>query len=443
MIAAVLAAIVVIGGGAAWYYVSQQQTVPALVEQTQKAEPDERSIAVLPFNNMSDDKNQVYFADGISEDIITDLSKVSGLFVVARNTSFQFRNGAMDLSEVGRKLGVRYILEGSVRRAGDQVRITAQLIDVNSNGHVWAERYDGSLSDVFAAQDKVTGQIIEALRVQLTPEEEKAVKDRGTTNPDAYDAYLQGLKLLSDRRRIDVESNNAAQDAFKKAIELDPDYAQAIAGLAWAKWLHVATINYFNDAPRKEAMKLAAKSLTLQDNALAHRILAREHFAMESEFLFTSRDAQKAKEQLQAAHSLQPNNPDVLADLAMVQSFSGEPKQALPNIRKAMELNQNHPDWYYGASGIALLLNGDFKGAAAHLRKWSDADTSWRVPYVFLASALGRIGEVEAAKAAIKKHGDMYGPGTLTTLRGVQHKWPMQDAEKEIFQKGLKLAGVK
>ena len=164
--------------------------------------PDKPSIVVLAFENMSRDPEQEYFADGIAEDIITDLSKISSLFVIARNSAFIYKGKAVNLQEVSRELGVRYVLEGSVRKAGNRVRITAQLIDGSSGGHVWAERYDRELTDIFEVQDQVTGEIVAALKVHLTPEERRLVESRGTSSVEAHDRFLRGRRaLLADLTR--------------------------------------------------------------------------------------------------------------------------------------------------------------------------------------------------------------------------------------------------
>jgi TolB-like protein/class 3 adenylate cyclase len=438
-IAAVI--LVLVGAGAAWWQPWTPDVEPASVKSKTLALPAKPSIAVLPFDNLSGDPEQQFFSDGITEDIITDLSKVSGLFVIARNTSFQYRGKALDLVAVGRKLRVKYILEGSVRRSGDRVRINAQLIDVATGGHVWAERYTGPLGDVFSLQDKVAVKIITALKLKLTPSERKAVTSLGTNNPEAYDAYLRGLRFLASGKRIDVKNNLAAQAEFKKAIRIDPNYASAIAGLAWAKWLHIATINYYE--PTDEMLSLAEKSRSIKDNALARRVLSRRYFALESEAVSTARKPHQAAAQLEAARKLEPNNPDVLADLARMLSFAGRPKEALDLIQKAMRLNPDHPDWYYGASGIALLLSGQPKRAVSHLRKWSKSNTSWWPPYIFLAAALAKSGDIASAKAAVASYGEFFGRGIRTTLYGVNHIYPMDDAQKKLFQSGLKLAGVK
>ena len=405
--------------------------------------PDKPSIAVLAFQNMSDDPSQEYFADGMAEDIITDLSKLSALFVIARNSSFQYKGQTVDVKQVGRELGVRYVVEGSVRRAGNQVRITAQLIDAETGGHIWAERYDGSLDDVFALQDQVTGQIIDALRVQLTPSERLAVDTRGTDEPAAYDAYLRGLRLLAERKRIDVDANRAAQAEFEEAIRIDPDYALAIAGLAWTKWLSIETINAY-DSPDKP-FELAEISLGLNDNALAHRVLSKRHFTLQSVVVFSTKKLDLAVAELEAAQRLQPNDPDILSDLAAALSFAGRPQEALTLIQKAMELNPNHPGWYFGPSGIALLLTGESERAVRHLRtwsSWSEPNPSWRVPYIFLAAALANSGDVAAAKTAVARFNELY-RGTRTTLRYVRSIWPMAGEQEAVFQRGLRLAGMK
>lgn len=440
---AILVAVVALAtaGALLWWRPWAPIIEPATNAQATLVALDKNSIAVLPFQNMSNDKEQDYFADGIAEDVITDLSKISGLFVIARNTSFQFRGGSHDLQKVGRKLGVRYILEGSVRRASDQVRINAQLIDAATGGHVWAERYDGKLADVFSVQDKVTARIIDALRLQLTSTERQAVASRETEMPIAYDAYLRGISLLSKRRQLEVGANLAAQAEFNKAIQIDPDYALAIAGLAWAKWLEINSINNFQSTD--QVFALAERSLALKENALAYRVLATRHFFLQSGWVWTTGKPELAVAELEKAHRLEPNNPDVLADLATALCFAGDPSRALTLIKKAMQLNPNHPKWYFAASGIARLLIDEPARAVQDLRAWSNDFRTWRTPYLFLAAALGSSGEIEAAKAAVARYNNLYAVGTNTSLYAVRRAWPMAPQQQEIFQKGLQLAGMK
>ena len=196
--------------------------------------PDKPSIAVLPFTNMSDDKAQEYFADGITEDIITDLSKVSGLFVIARNSSFRYRGRTIDVKKVGRELGAKYLLEGAVRRAGDQVRINAKLIEAETGGQIWAERYDGKFANTFALQDKVTGRIIEALSVKLGSDEKAQLADHGTNNFEAHDAFLKGQSYA---RQFTSEGFALAIQHFGRALNLDPNYKRAAKAISQIRYI--------------------------------------------------------------------------------------------------------------------------------------------------------------------------------------------------------------
>ena len=193
------------------------------------------SICVLPFANMSGDPEQEYFSDGISEDIITDLSKVSALWVAARNTAFTFKGKHVDVPQVARQLKVSHVLEGSVRKAGGRVRITAQLIDGATGGHVWAERYDRDLNDIFALQDEISQAIVAALKLKLLPEEKKAIERRGTTNPEAYKLYLMARQYNITGNFGNVRRSEAIIRLCRRAIELDPNYARPWAMMATAQ----------------------------------------------------------------------------------------------------------------------------------------------------------------------------------------------------------------
>src|SRR5205807_4887221 len=205
---------------------------PSTRETENAASParEERpSIAVLPFINMSGDPEQEYFSDGITEDIITDLSKVSGLFVVARNTAFTYKGKSVEVQEVAKRLGVNFILEGSVRKAGSRVRVTGQLIDGKTGGHMWADRYDRDLTDIFAIQDEITHAIVEQLKVKLLPQEKKNIAQTPTDNVEAYTYYLRGRQFIERRSKAYYQ---LARQMFAKAVELDPLYARAYAGMA-------------------------------------------------------------------------------------------------------------------------------------------------------------------------------------------------------------------
>lgn len=439
-LAAAAIAVAAIAAAVAWLQPWRGSGSPGL-DTAGLTEQNVQSIAVLPFHNMSGDSEQAYFADGIAEDIITDLSRIADLFVIARNTSFQYRGDALNLVEIGRKLKVRYILEGSVRRSGEQVRVNAQLIDAATGGHIWAERYDGAMANVFSVQDQVTERIIEALKLKLTPAERKAVETVGTENAEAYDAYLHGLELLAGRRRYDHDANAQAQTMLKRAIDADPQYALATAGLAWAKYLRTTTIHH--DMDDSIVFELAQRSIELSDNALARRVMSRKHFSLFGfDWVGTTRRVEKAREDLERAHELQPNDPDVLIDLAIALCFAGDPERAIELVAKAKELNPGHPDWYYSASGIARLVTGDPEGAVRDLSKWSLEDPKFHRPHLFLAAALALANRTEAAKASLARYFDMYHLG-LRSLEAVRNKWPMAPEHEEILINGLRLAGMK
>lgn len=245
------------------------------VEQPSGPGPGRLSICVLPFANMSVDPEQDYFSDGISEDIITDLSKVSSLFVAARTNSFAFKGKDIDIPTVARQLNVGYVLEGSVRKAEGRVRITAQLIDAETGGHVWAERYDRDLHDIFALQDEISEAIVEALKLKILPEEKRAIEHRGTTNLDAYNLYLMARRYYVSGCEGDLRSLEAIERLCGRATELDPNYARAWGLLGVAQTMR----HYNHGAPGDNGLAAVERAISL-DNSLAeaHAVLARHLF---------------------------------------------------------------------------------------------------------------------------------------------------------------------
>ena len=266
------------------------------------AAPQRVSICVLPFSNMSGDLEQEYFSDGISEDIITDLSKVSALAVVSRNTAFTFKGKNVDLPQVARQLKVNYVLEGSVRRAGGRVRITAQLIEASSDNHLWAERYDRDLNDIFALQDEISEAIVKALRLKLLPEEKKAIEQRGTTHLDAYNLYLMARHHYTSGMLSDVRKNDTVIRLCRGAIELDANYAQAWALLAATQRyrLGISGEGDNGDAAATRALELDA-NLAEAHSAKAGVLAAEGKYA-------------EAEEEIRTALRLDPDSVDVLRE---------------------------------------------------------------------------------------------------------------------------------
>src|SRR5207249_3529992 len=298
-----------------------KDAVPAQREQLERP-----SIAVLPFNNMSGDPEQEYFSDGITEDIITDLSKVSGLFVVARNTAFIYKGKPIKVQQVGHELGVTFILEGSVRKAGSRVRVTGQLINANDGGHVWADRYDRDLTDIFAIQDEITHAIVEQLKVKLLPQEKKSIGQMPTANVEAYTYYLRGRDFFHRHSKRYFE---LARRMFLKAVELDPLYARAYAGIADCD--SFLFLWYREDIAIDSILDTSAKALALDDK------LAEAH-GSRGLALSLLRDYDKATAEFEQAIALDPNSYETHYLYARASFAQGNLKRAAALFERAAEI---------------------------------------------------------------------------------------------------------
>jgi len=331
MVAIAVVVLLVAGGIAYWSKTSIPQEETASLDRMALELPDKPSIAVLPFTNMSNDPDQEYFSDGITEDLITDLSKIPELFVIARNSTFSYKGRAVKVSVVAEELGVRYVLEGSVRRVGNEVRINAQLIDALSGGHVWAERYDGSLSDIFDLQDSITEQIVAALALNLTGK--RATKQQ-TSSSQAYDLFLQGWAHF---QRHNAEDSAKAISLFEAAIQLDSKYAQAHAALAavyWETWDNRWTEAL--DISRSDAMKNAKAHLQeamKEPSSLAHWVA--------SNILIAEGNYETAVNEAKQIVALDANNADGYAILANALVLSGKSDASAGLVEKAIRLNPN------------------------------------------------------------------------------------------------------
>ncbi|WP_119268776.1 adenylate/guanylate cyclase domain-containing protein [Taklimakanibacter deserti] len=315
--------------------------------------PNRPSIAVLPFNNMSGDPEQGYFADGITEDIITDLSKVSGLFVIARNSSFAYKGQAPDIRKVSRELGVRYVLEGSVRRIASRVRITAQMIDGTSGGHLWAERYDRDLEDVFAVQDEVTRTIVDALKVKLTAGEEARREHRGKIDPEAYDLIVRSRQTSLQLR---PEAAIEARRMLERVIEIDPKLAISYARLSIISFAEFA--NQWNNATAENltrALDLARKAIeTDETEPQGHISLAIT--------LCWMRQLDEAERAAERALALAPNLADAYTGLGNIRDFQGRHEDAIALFTRAYRLDPQF-DMSLHFLGRALLALGRYDEA--------------------------------------------------------------------------------
>ncbi len=353
--------------------------------------PDKPSIAVLPFTNMSSDPEQEYFSDGISEDIITDLSKVSGLFVIARNSSFVYKNKAFNVPDVCRELGVKFALEGSIRRAGARVRITAQLIDGVSGGHLWAERYDRDCTDIFEVQDDVTQKIVAALKVTLSESERSLIADAGTKSVDAHDFFLRGRELIFGLEKNRAMFDNATT-LFRRAIECDPNYAAAYAGLSMAYMLDHQ--NLWSDAPGS-SLELAGR--------FASDAIAKDgkdpfvHYVAALVAMF-NKDYERWAAEADKALSLNPNYALALNARGLVHIYTGAPARAIPYIEGAMRLDPALQQHYLHFLGTAYFVAGDYETAARQFRERLSLNPTSDLSRAFLASALGHLGELDEAR---------------------------------------------
>jgi TolB-like protein/predicted Zn-dependent protease len=403
-----------------------------LPDKPQLPLPDNPSIAVLPFVNMSGDPEQEYFADGMTDDLITDFSKISGLFVIARNSAFTYKGKPVKIKRVSRELGVRYVLEGSVRKVGDRVRINAQLIDATTGGHLWAERYDGNLGDVFALQDKVTRKIVAALAVKLTTGEQQLVARRDTDNVKAYDEFLRGREHY---RRYTSNDVAKAVTYFKKAITLDPNYTRAHAWLATAYWASFVR-RWAPDLGWSDVGSLAKKHLEIaMENPIpeVHRTA--------SWMQTYQRQYEEAIAEAERAMALNPNDADNHYALARVLIWAGRSREAIDLYKRAMRLDPYYPAQYLLKLGLAQFCVGDLENAATtfeRARKRNPGLPAWP-----LAATYAYLGREQEAAEVIAEYMKRRGFKRVT-VKGVLRYYPFKDPkDKDRFADGLRKAGLK
>jgi len=322
--------------------------------------PDKPSIVVLPFDNMSKDPEQDYFSNGITEVLTSDLSRISSLFVIARNTAFTYKGKAVNVQDIRKELGVRYVLEGSVQKASDQVRIVAQLIDTTTGSHIWSERYDRPLKDIFALQDEIVQKIVTTLKLQLSLWEQGHQVRKRTDNLEAYDLHLRGMDYFW---RGTKEANAQARQMFEKAVALDPQYAEAYTWLGWTyyiEWVWRWSANL--QQTLEQAFELAQKAIVLDDSLPeAHSLLS----AVQGQ----QQRYDQAIAEGQRAIALDPNNANSYAVQAEVLNLAGRPEEALQMVKQAMRLNPRYPTPYLFELGWTYTLIGRSTEAVATLQE--------------------------------------------------------------------------
>jgi adenylate cyclase len=395
------------------------------ISQTELPPQAEQSVAVLPFDNLSGDPEQEYFSDGLTEDIITGLSKSPDLFVISRNSTFVYKGKSVDSRQVGKELGVNYLLEGSVRKSGTRIRVTAQLIDTAQGSHVWAERYDRELVDFFAVQDEIVESILGTLcgwGGKLAELARLRAMRKGTAVMEAYDYFLRG----SDTTDAEFAK---AREMYEKAIELDPDGPDAYLGLAS---LHIRIIRVgLSDSPTnplKQISELTRKALILAgQSSMSHRALG---FVCLHKQQFG-----QAKRHFERALALSPNDANMLADIANLSCYFGRAKEAIELLKKAMRLNPNYPDWYPWSLALAFFTARQYDEALKVLE-----ETHSPLARRLLAATYAQAGRLEEARAAAKEYLEV---NPNFSIKRYMELEPYENpADLEDYLQGLRKAGL-
>lgn len=393
--------------------------------------PERPSIAVLPFKNLSDDIEQEYFSDGITEDLITDLSKISALFVIARNSVFVYKGKEIKAEQVGRELGVRYVLEGSVRKAGKKVRITAQLVDAGTEDHLWTERYDSEIEDIFDLQDEVVRKIVDALAVTLTKSEKDRLGQKYTDNVDAYDYLLRGWTYFY---RYTKRANELARLMFQNAIDLDTGFASAYVGLGstyYEDWSHQWSLDPEN---LNLAFDLAKKAIALDKNlAEAHGLLGHVHT--------WRKEHEKAIAEKKKVISLDPNNALGYVDLAQVLIWADQSEDAVELVEQGMRLNPYYPAKYQWVLGFAYGSLERYEEAIAAQKRALTLNPDYMASHASLAALYIFIGQEYEARAAAE---EIKRISPQLTLKVYRERLPFKDKNQlEKFLDALTKAGLK
>jgi len=428
------AAVVIIIGTLLWQ-VYQNKAVSPIKE----ASAEKPSIAILPFENMSNDPEQEYFSDGLTDELIGDLAKISGILVISRNSAFTYKGKQVKISQVAKELNVRYVLEGSVQKSGDKVRIRAQLIDGKTDHHLWAESYDGVLKDIFDLQDKITGRIVSALAVKLSPYEQEKVAYRGTDNVLAYEAFLKGKEYWVKQTPEDLLK---AIEYYEQAVQYDPNFSRAYAAIgqayqtgsnyawAWKMGIDPSTIRLL----ARKYLELAMKNPSPEAYSLAAAIeIHRRNF-------------QKSVAFAEKAYSYGPNSANWLSGLGWILAFAGRTEESIELFNKAMRLdpldiNKNTPSCFIFI-GVNHFSMGNLEEAVANLEKGLSLNPQGTNFSSFIAASHALLGhEIEARKALaeyIKRLNGWHPP-----IQFLYYAWPFKDSKvTDRLAKGLVKAGL-
>jgi adenylate cyclase len=393
-LSAIIILLIVAGGVIGWniYLYQSKRVEPASLDKMAFPLPEDPSIAVLPFDNMSGDPKQDYFIDGLSDQIITNLSKVPHLFVIARNSTFTYKGKPVKVQKVAEDLGVRYVLEGSVQKTADRIRVTAQLIDAIKGHHLWAESYDRDLKDIFAVQDVITFEILKALQVKLTGGEKLSIIGKGTENLEAYQKILQALEISG---RFTPEDNIKARQLAEEAIALDPKYPVAYRTLAWTHYNELWGGWSKNRAKSFQlAIKEAQKAVELDNTqAGAHILLGMLHVYR--------RQYEKAIAAGERAVSVSPNGAHYNAFYAVILRFAGRSEESIELTKKAMRLSPIYPAWFLASLGMAYRMTGQYDEAIEALKGCLGRNPEHVPSYIHLVIAYSQSNRLEEAQAVV------------------------------------------
>lgn len=433
--AAVAAVVLLLGISAAIFWNYYYLPAPVDIDPEGKMTfelPKGPSIAVLPFNNMSGDPEQDYFCNGIAENIISALSHFSSLFVIARNSTFAYKGKSIDVRQVGRELGARYVLEGSVQKTGERIRITAQLIDAKSGNHLWSERYDRDLKDIFALQDEITIKIMTALGVELGEGEQIRSRFKGINNLDVFLKLMQAGDYFL---RMNKEGNVLARQKAEEIIAIDPDVSMAYAFIGWTHildlWLGASTHPLISLGKATEA---ARKAVTLDDhNAAAHLLI--------SYIFLTRKEHEKAIDEAKRAIALNPNSADSYSLLGFILALSDRPVEGIGFCKKAIRLNPIPPSYYFLNLGGAYYGAGQYEEAIEAYNKSIKKQSNNILAHIALAATYSLMGrEKDAHEAAL----EVLKIDPEFSLRNFAKTFPMKNQDElERFIEALRKAGLK
>ena len=392
--------------------------------------PDKPSIAVLPFKNLSGDPRQEFFSDGFTEDITTTLAKIPRMFVIARESSFTFKGKSVQIQEIGRKLGVRYVLEGSIQKFGDLIRITAQLIDATNGHHLWAEKYDRELKDIFAMKDEITMKIATVLQVKLT-EGESANWGPETKS---FEAYIKVMQSWEHFRAFTPDDNILSRQKAKEALDLDPNYSSATEMFAWT--LLMDGVFGTSKTPEKsieQAFELAQKVLDRGDSDAGAHFLIGYAYSRKGQF-------DKAISELEIARDLFPNNADINAGLGTILNDAGKPEEAISVLKNAIRLNPIPPGWYLGRLGDGYRLTRQYEKAVHKYKEAIQLQPDDMISHLTLALCYVKLGREADAHAEAK---EVLRINPKFSAESYAKHIPLKDeASKKLFIDGMRKAGL-